>query len=128
MKRRTASFVTAAQRLRWTAHRYHQRVGHRVVERARGGRVGSVVSALFALGTHQFAYAARGIGGLPDASDRSNVRQSTYFSAWLDYNANTWFTAEVATTCFVTSCRETAGMAIHFSTVTRTRGFTSASI
>jgi hypothetical protein len=59
------------------------------------GEWGRWSPALFALGTHQFAYAARGIAGLPNASDRSNVRQTTYFSAWLDYNANTWFTAEV---------------------------------
>jgi hypothetical protein len=59
------------------------------------GEWGRWSPALFALGTHQFAYAPRSIAGLPDASNRSNVRQNTYFGAWLDYNANTWLTAEV---------------------------------
>jgi hypothetical protein len=59
------------------------------------GEWGRWSPAVFLLGTHQFGYAPRSIPGLPDASDGPSIRQNTYFSAWLDYNANTWFTAEV---------------------------------
>jgi hypothetical protein len=59
------------------------------------GEWGKWSPAIFVLGTHQFAYAPRAIPGLEIGSPSSNVRQNTYFSAWLDYNANTWFTAEV---------------------------------
>ncbi|MET0594785.1 MAG: hypothetical protein ABW133_18940 [Polyangiaceae bacterium] len=58
------------------------------------GEWGKWSPALFVLGAHQFAYAPRSASGLDDPTS-SGVRQTTYFSAWLDYNANAWFTAEV---------------------------------
>ena len=57
------------------------------------GEWGKWSPALYALATHQFAYAPRGITGF-EAPSSSGVRQTTYFSAWLDYNANAWLTAE----------------------------------
>jgi hypothetical protein len=58
------------------------------------GEWGKWSPALFVLGTHQFAYAPTEIAGLSAAAG-SGVRQSTYFSAWIDYNANAWLTAEL---------------------------------
>ncbi len=51
-------------------------------------------AAFFMLG-NQWAYTFKDIPGVTRIEDRSTFRQSTYFSAWLDYNANEWFTAEV---------------------------------
>lgn len=68
------------------------------------GEWGKWSPALFLLGSHQFAYtfkddATVDASGQPVTatrlSDRTKVRQSMYFSAWLDYNANGWLTAEV---------------------------------
>ena len=58
------------------------------------GEWGKWSPAVFVLGTHQFAYAAPSIPGF-EPVDRSGVRQNTYVSVWLDYNANTWLTGEV---------------------------------
>jgi hypothetical protein len=57
------------------------------------GEWGKWSPAIFALGTHQFAYEPRAIAGL-EAPTGSGVRQTTYFSVWIDYNANAWLTAE----------------------------------
>jgi hypothetical protein len=51
-------------------------------------------AAFFMLG-NQWAYTFKDIPGVTRLEDRATFRQSTYFSAWLDYNANEWFTAEV---------------------------------
>ena len=58
------------------------------------GEWGKWSPALFALGTHQFAYSPSSVAGLPESTS-PGVRQSVYVSAWLDYNANSWLTAEV---------------------------------
>ncbi len=51
-------------------------------------------AVLFRLG-NQWAYTFKDIPGVTRLEDRTSFRQSTYFSAWLDYNANDWFTAEI---------------------------------
>jgi hypothetical protein len=59
--------------------------------------------ALFYRGTSQWAYQGSDIKNPVDGSivqspagfAPTHVRQSSYFSGWLDYNANSWFTAEV---------------------------------
>ncbi|MDB4945762.1 MAG: hypothetical protein JWP97_5296 [Labilithrix sp.] len=57
--------------------------------------------ALYYLGASQWAYQGKEIqvNGSPVKSPEGfapqNVRQTSYFSAWLDYEANTWLTAEV---------------------------------
>ncbi|HSO39883.1 MAG TPA: hypothetical protein VLT33_45460 [Labilithrix sp.] len=58
--------------------------------------------ALYYLGASQWAYTGnkaieqngRPVTS-PDGFEPTNVRQSSYFSAWLDYEANSWLTAEV---------------------------------
>ena len=50
--------------------------------------------ALFFLGAHQWAYTFSDLPGVTRLEDHTSVRQTTYFSAWLDYNFNSWFTAE----------------------------------
>jgi hypothetical protein len=77
------------------------------------GSWGKWAPALFLLGTHQWAYDSRdvsvreattGANGVPEVqsdqsilrtADRTTFRQALYFSAWLDYEANSWLTAEV---------------------------------
>lgn len=69
------------------------------------GEWGKWSPALFLLGSHQFAYTFKDDATVETAggqtttptrlSDRTKVRQSMYFSAWVDYNANSWLTAEV---------------------------------
>jgi len=59
--------------------------------------------AVFYLGASQWAYrpteATNPIDGRPisrpDGFEPTSVRQTHYFSAWVDYNFNTWFTGEV---------------------------------
>jgi hypothetical protein len=59
--------------------------------------------ALFYLGATQWAYrpteAANPVDGRPierpAGFEPTSVRQTHYFSAWLDYNFNSWFTGEV---------------------------------
>ena len=59
--------------------------------------------ALFYLGSSQWAYhpkdVANPVTGQPLTSPQgfapTNVRQLSYFSAWLDYDVNSWLTAEV---------------------------------
>ncbi len=59
--------------------------------------------ALFYLGSSQWAYHAKDVAnpvdGKPLTSPQgfapTHVRQLSYFSAWLDYEANSWLTAEV---------------------------------
>ena len=59
--------------------------------------------ALFYRGTSQWAYHGSDVRNPVDGTivqsptgfAPTSVRQSTYFSAWLDYNANSWLTAEV---------------------------------
>jgi len=62
--------------------------------------------ALYYLGSSQWAYTSSATSAtLPNGTvvdpsapagfQPTNVRQTSYFSAWLDYNANAWFTAEV---------------------------------
>ncbi len=69
------------------------------------GEWGKWSPALFYLGSSQFAYSGRddytyqgqpirGPEGYGQQSPNA-VRQSSYFSAWLDYSANNWLTAEV---------------------------------
>ncbi len=50
--------------------------------------------AIFALGSHQWAYRPKDVPGLPTPNE-PRLRQSVYFAAWLDYNVNSWLTPEV---------------------------------
>lgn len=59
------------------------------------GEWGKFSPALFFLGSHQWAYRFRDIDGVQRLEDPSNVRQSIYFSGWLDYHLNSWLTPEV---------------------------------
>jgi hypothetical protein len=65
---------------------------------------GKFSPALFYLGGTQWAYKptdaqynGRSLES-PDGFKPTNVRQTSYFAAWLDYEANTWLTAEVGYT------------------------------
>lgn len=57
--------------------------------------------ALFYRGTSQWAYTGSDVTYMgkdvkaPDGFEPTHIRQRSYFSAWLDYNANSWLTAEV---------------------------------
>lgn len=72
------------------------------------GEWGKWSPALFYLGASQWAYQGKTptnpVDGTPVESaqgfEPTNVRQSSYFSAWLDYNANSWLTAEVGYSLF----------------------------
>jgi len=71
------------------------------------GEWGKWSPALFYLGGSQWAYTGKEVANpvdgtpLQSAQGRpTNVRQSSYFAAWLDYNANSWFTAEVGYSLF----------------------------
>jgi hypothetical protein len=67
------------------------------------GEWGKWSPALFYRGTSQWSYRgsdrANPVDGTtvtsPAGFDPTHVRQRSYFSAWLDYNANSWLTAEV---------------------------------
>jgi hypothetical protein len=72
------------------------------------GEWGKWNPAIYYLGSSQWAYTGRsltandvqpGLGNQPIGSSTAqgptNVRQLHYFSAWLDYNWNSWFTSEV---------------------------------
>ncbi len=67
------------------------------------GEWGKWSPALFYRGTSQWAYHGSDVRNPVDGSivqspagfAPTSVRQSSYFSAWLDYNANSWLTAEV---------------------------------
>jgi hypothetical protein len=67
------------------------------------GEWGKWSPALFYRGTSQGAYtgstAKNPVDGTnvtsPAGFEPTHIRQRSYFSAWLDYNANAWFTAEV---------------------------------
>lgn len=59
------------------------------------GEWGKWSPALFFLSAHQWAYTFSDVSGVGRLGDRTNVRQSTYFSAWVDYHVNAWLTAEV---------------------------------
>jgi hypothetical protein len=45
-------------------------------------------------GSQNLEYAGRPVQA-PDGFDPTHVRQTSYFSTWLDYQANSWLTAEV---------------------------------
>jgi hypothetical protein len=58
--------------------------------------------AIFYRGASQWAYRPKEIGNSVDGAsvdtagfDPTHVRQTHYFSVWLDYNFNPWLTAEV---------------------------------
>lgn len=59
--------------------------------------------AVYYLGASQWAYSPREVNnpvdgtpvGRPAGFEPTSVRQTHYFSAWLDYNFNSWFTGEV---------------------------------
>jgi hypothetical protein len=78
------------------------------------GEWGKWSPALFYLGSSSWAYQGKTptnpIDGTPVESAQgarpTNVRQASYFSAWLDYNANSWFTAEVGYSLFRTALDE----------------------
>jgi hypothetical protein len=78
------------------------------------GEWGKWSPALFYLGSSSWAYQGKAptnpIDGTPVESPAgarpTNVRQASYFSAWLDYNANSWFTAEVGYSLFRTALDE----------------------
>jgi hypothetical protein len=67
------------------------------------GEWGKWSPALFYRGTSQWAYHGSDVQnpvdgttvGSPAGFNPTHVRQRSYFSAWLDYNANSWLTAEV---------------------------------
>jgi len=62
---------------------------------------GKFSPALFYLGSSQWAYTGKDVqvNGRPVESPEgfrpTNVRQTSYFAAWVDYEANAWLTAEV---------------------------------
>lgn len=68
---------------------------------------GKFTPALMYLGASQWVYHPKSdatvpiMGGAtttaraPGDFDRANVRQTSYFAAWLDYEVNTWFTPEL---------------------------------
>ncbi len=64
---------------------------------------GHFAPALYYLGGSQWTYSPREIPnpvdgtpvGRPDGVEPTSVRQTHYFSAWVDYNVNNWLTAEV---------------------------------
>jgi hypothetical protein len=77
------------------------------------GEWGKWSPALFYLGSSSWAYqgsATNPVDGTPLQSPNgfssTNVRQASYFSAWLDYNANSWLTAEVGYSLFRTALDE----------------------
>ncbi len=49
----------------------------------------------FMLGSSQFYYTPKATPGLSASTDPPNVRNSTFFAAWLDYHFNDWLTPEV---------------------------------
>ncbi|MBX3204827.1 MAG: hypothetical protein KF764_07150 [Labilithrix sp.] len=59
--------------------------------------------AIYYLGATQWAYQPQEVRnpvdgtpvGRPEGFEPTSVRQTHYFSAWLDYNFNSWFTGEV---------------------------------
>lgn len=65
---------------------------------------GKWTPALYYLGGHAFTYTPKStnVNGdpveAPPGFDRSTVRNSTFFSAWLDYEANGWLTVEAGYT------------------------------
>lgn len=65
------------------------------------GSWGKWSPALYYLGASQWAYTGSDVQvngrtvTSPTGFAPTNVRQTSYFSAWLDYEANSWFTAEV---------------------------------
>ena len=67
------------------------------------GEWGKWSPALFYRGTSQGAYTGSDVKnpvdgttvGSPAGFEPTHIRQRSYFSAWLDYNANSWLTAEV---------------------------------
>lgn len=68
------------------------------------GEWGKWSPALFYRGTSQGAYTGSSAQNpvnpsttvsSPAGFEPTHIRQRSYFSAWLDYNANSWFTAEV---------------------------------
>lgn len=64
---------------------------------------GHFAPALYYLGGHQWVYSPREVlnpvdgtpVGRPEGDTPTSVRQTHYFSAWVDYNINSWMTAEV---------------------------------
>jgi hypothetical protein len=51
---------------------------------------------LFFRMTHAFPYSLRSLEGLSNVGEApSRVRQSTFFAAWVDYNANPWLSLEL---------------------------------
>lgn len=50
---------------------------------------------LFYSMSHQFSYAATNVDGVNTSQNNQNVRTSSTFFAWVDYNINAWLTAEV---------------------------------
>jgi hypothetical protein len=67
------------------------------------GEWGKWSPALFYRGASQWAYQGSDVKNpvdgttvtAPQGFGPTHLRQSSYFSAWLDYNANSWLTAEV---------------------------------
>lgn len=47
------------------------------------------------LSSSQWVYGFKDIPGVQRLGDASSTRQTFYLAAWVDYNANAWFTAEV---------------------------------
>lgn len=72
------------------------------------GSWGKWSPALYYLGSSQWAYTGKTptnpVDGSPvqssDAFRPTSVRQASYFAAWLDYEANSWFTAELGYSLF----------------------------
>ncbi|HVJ89252.1 MAG TPA: hypothetical protein VM580_05565 [Labilithrix sp.] len=64
---------------------------------------GKWAPALYYLGSSQWVYSPKDVRnpvdgtavGRPEGFEPTSVRQSHYFSAWLDYNFNSWLTGEV---------------------------------
>lgn len=51
---------------------------------------------LFFRMTHAFPYSVRSLEGLSNVGEApTRVRQSTFFAAWIDYNANPWLSLEL---------------------------------
>lgn len=56
---------------------------------------GKVSPGIAVLSSSQWTYDFKDINGVARDPNRTNLRQTVYASAWVDYNWNSWFTTEV---------------------------------
>lgn len=60
-----------------------------------GQQWGDFSPAAFFLMRHDFPHQFQDLSGVTRVEDGATVRNSTFFSAWLDYNVNPWMTTEL---------------------------------